>query len=70
MHDSNHTCIYQLINPAPHIVVGAGFDIARLTIKNMSSVSLNLLTNSTQETQNPRRDTSIPSVSAGLVLVE
>ena len=31
MHDSNPTCICQIINPAPHIVVGAGFDIARLT---------------------------------------
>ena len=34
--------------------------------KNMSSISLNLLTNSTKENQNPRRDTSIPSVSAVL----
>ena len=32
----------------------------------MSSISLHLSTNSTSETQNPRRVTSIPSVSAGL----
>ena len=34
----------------------------------MSSISLNLLTNSTLEAQNPRRDTSIPTVSAGLAI--
>ena len=36
--------------------------------KNMSSISLNLSTNSTLEAQNHRRDTSIPSVGAGLAL--
>ena len=76
MQNSNPTCICQIINPAHHKVAGAGFDIARLTTKtpegrcfeNMSSISLNLSTNSTQETPNPRRDSSIPSVSAGLPL--
>ena len=33
MHDSNPTCICQIINPAPHKVVGAGFYIARMTTK-------------------------------------
>ena len=32
----------------------------------MSSISFNLSTNSTLESQNPRRDTSIPTVIAGL----
>ena len=59
--------ICQIINPAHHEVVGAGFDIARLTTKIMSSVSLNLLKNSTFETQNPRRDTNIPTAIAGLI---
>ena len=34
----------------------------------MSSISLHLSTNSTLEAQNPRRDTGIPTVSAGLGL--
>ena len=33
---------------------------------SMSSIKLNLLTKNNLEPQNPRRDTSIPSVSAGL----
>ena len=62
MHASNLTCICYIINPPPLKVIGAG-----LTTKNMSSISLNLLTNSTLEAQNPRRDTSIPTVIAGLL---
>ena len=34
---------------------------------SMSSIRLNLLTKSNLETQNPGRDTIIPSVSAGLL---
>ena len=45
-------------------MVGAGHDISSLTIKNMFSISLNFSTNTNKEAQNPRRDTSIPSVSA------
>ena len=33
---------------------------------SMSSIRLNLLTKNNLEAQNPRSDTSIPSVSAGL----
>ena len=33
MHDNSPTCICYIINPAPHKVVEAGFDIARLTNK-------------------------------------
>ena len=65
MHDSNPTCICLIINPA-YNVVGAEHDITRLTKKNMSSFSLNFSTNSTEETQNPWRDTSNPSISSGL----
>ena len=34
MQDSNLTCIYQMLNSAPHIVVGAGFHIAVLTTQS------------------------------------
>ena len=44
---------------------GAGFDID-IDNQNMSSLSLNFLTNLTLATRNPRRDTSISTVIAGL----
>ena len=63
MYDRNLTCICYKIVPAPLNVVGAGFDIARLT-----AIRLNLPTNSSLETQNPSWDTSILTVIAVLPL--
>ena len=47
-------------------MVGTGFNIARLTIQNLSFINLTLSSNRTSDAQNPRRDTSIPTVIAGL----
>ena len=38
---------YYILNAAPRKLKEAGFDMARTTTKNMYSISLNLLTNST-----------------------
>ena len=60
MHDSNLTCICLIL------WLGLDWIFFQNNKQNMSSVSLKLLTNSTSEAQNPRRDTNLITIIAGL----